>query len=266
MTDSYMKKAKMYQIFNLIGFVLTIVVNGLANALPLNGRGTGEISDSYPNLFAPAGITFAVWSVIYLGLGLFILYQFGFLSKGKKNYLDIVTRIGWSFFISSVANSTWIFAWHYDKILMSVIIMLILLISLIDIYEKINKNKPNSTIEKVTVQWVFSIYLGWISVATIANITTFLVSINWNGLGIAPAMWTMIVILVATIITLRFVFYKRDVPYALVTLWALLGILIKHVTFFEGAYKGIIIITAFSMLIITASIFAIPKGYEMQRS
>lgn len=265
MTDSYTKKVRMFQILNVIGFILTIVVNGLANILPINGKTTGEISDLYPNLFAPAGITFAIWGVIYFALGLFVIYQLGFFSKGKKDYLDLVAHIGWSFFIASLANSAWIFAWHYEKILISVLIMLILLISLIDIYEKVNKNKSKTIVERMSVQWTFSIYLAWISVATIANITTFLVSINWDGLGIPPTIWTMVVILLATMITLRFVFYKKDVPYALVTLWAFLGILIKHLTFFAGQYKGIIMITAFSMVIILLSIFAMPKAYQTQR-
>ncbi len=266
MKDSEAKKIKMFQILNVIGFILTIVVNGLANSLPINGKTTGEISDSYPNLFAPAGITFAIWGVIYLALGIFVLYQSGLFSKGRNTHKELVSRIGWSFVIASIANIAWIFAWHYEKMLISVGIMLILLITLIDIYEKINQWEANSLIEKIAVKWPFSIYLGWISVATIANITTFLVSIYWNGLGISKPAWTMMVILVATIITLRFVFYEKDIPYALVTLWAFLGILIKHVTFFEGEYKGIIIITAFSMLIIAASIFAMPKAYETQKS
>lgn len=266
MTDSYTKKVKLFQILNVIGFILTIVVNGLANTIPLNGKTTGEISDSYPNLFAPAGITFAIWGVIYFALGLFVIYQLGFFSKGKKEYVDVVSSIGWSFFIASLANAGWIFAWHYEKIFISVVIMLILLISLIDIYEKVNNNSSDAIIEKIAVQWPFSIYLSWISVATIANITTFLVNINWDGFGIAPATWTMIVILVATIITLKFVFYKKDAPYAFVTLWAFLGILIKHLTFFGGQYKGIIIITLFSMVIIFASIFAMPKAYQTERN
>lgn len=266
MTDSYVKKIKMYQILNLVGFILMIIVNGLANALPINGKSTGEISDSYLNLFAPAGLTFAIWGVIYFALGLFVIYQLGFFSKGKKEYLDVVARVGWLFFISSIANSAWIFAWHYEKILISVLIMVILLITLINLYQRINKNKASSVMEETLVRWPFSIYLSWISVATIANITAFLVSINWNGLGITEAMWTMIVILVATLITLRFVFYKKDIPYALVSVWALLGILIKHLTFFGGEYKGVIVITAFSILIIIASIFAIPKAYQTQRS
>lgn len=262
--DSYIRQAKWQQALNTIGFVVTIIVNGLANGLPLNGKTTGEILDSYPNLFAPAGITFAIWGGIYVGLGLFIIYQLGFLSKGKKGHFDIVSRIGWSFVIASVANSLWIFAWHYDKIILSVIIMFALLTSLIDIYEKLSKRQTFSIVEKITVKWVFSVYLSWISVATIANIIVFLVSVNCGGFGIPPQVWTMLVILVATALTLRFVFYKKDMPYALVTLWAFLGILIKHLTFFGGEYKGIIIMTAFCMMLIFASIYSIPKGFQMQ--
>ena len=264
--SSYTRKIKLYQLLNTIGFILTILVNGLANGLPINGKGTGEVSDAYLNLFAPAGITFAIWGLIYAALGLFVIYQLGFLSKGNNQYLEIVSDIGPSFAIASAANISWIFAWHYERFLISVLIMLVLLLSLIDIYNKINQQEADTTLEKVSVRWPFSIYLSWISVATIANITTFLVSINWDGFGIPEAIWTIIVILVATLITLKFVFYKRDIPYALVTVWALLGILIKHLTFFAGQYTGIMIITVFSMLIIIASIFAVPKAFQPQRS
>lgn len=261
-----MKKIRMYQTLNVLGFILTIVVNALANILPINGQGTGEVSDAYPNLFAPAGFTFAIWGVIYLALGLFVLYQLGLFSKGKKHHLQIVARIKWSFVIASLANSAWIFAWHYNQIFRSVLIMLILLIALLDIYEAVNKEPSQSAIEKIAVQGAFSIYLGWISVATIANITTFLVSINWNGFGISDQTWTMIVILVATVLTLIFVFNKKDIPYAFVTLWALFGILSKHLTFFKGAYKGVILVTIVSMVIILISIFVKPKAAETLRS
>jgi len=266
MMVSYMKRVKQYQVLNTLAFIITIFVNGLANSIPLNGKTTGEISDIYANLFAPAGITFAIWGLIYLGLAFFIIYQFGFLSKGKKYYLDTVSRIGNSFIIGCLANALWIFAWHYDYILISVLLMLVLLLSLIDIYQKVYQTKQNTILEKIASQWIFSVYLSWICVATIANITAFLVSIRWNGLGIPPQTWTMVVIIIATALTLRFVFYKKDVPYALVTQWAFIGIIMKHITVWASAYKGVIIMTAFCMVLIFASILAMPKGFQTQRS
>lgn len=266
MVELNMKKIRMYQTFNVLGYILTILVNALANILPINGQGTGEVSDAYPNLFAPAGFTFSIWGVIYLALGLFVIYQLGFFSKGRQEHLKIVARIKWSFLIASLANSAWIFAWHYEQMFKSVLIILILLISLLDIYEAVNKEPAQSSIERISVQGAFSIYLSWISVATIANITTFLVSINWNGFGISIQTWAMIVILVATVLTLSYVFNKHDIPYACVTLWALFGILYKHLTFFKGDYKGVIVVTIMSMVIILISIFMKPRAMETLRS
>lgn len=267
MLNSNMKKIRLYQFLNVIGFIATIVVNGLANALPLNGVRTGEVADSFPNLFTPADITFAVWGIIYLLLGLFIIYQLGFLSKGKTKHLELVYSIKWSFFIASAANVAWLFAWHYGRIFISVLIMLILLISLIDLYERANTIRLTTLFEKLSVKWAFSIYLGWISVATIANITTYLVSVNWNGFGLSEQTWTMIVLLLATVLALGFVFYKKDVAYALVTEWALFGILLKHLTVFNGQYTGVITVVAFSMIIILASIFLIkPNAFQTQRT
>ena len=266
MMVSYMKRVKRYQILNILALIITIFVNGLANSIPLNGKTTGEISDIYANLFAPVGITFAIWGIIYLGLGLFIVYQFGFLSKGKKYYLDIVSRIGNSFIIGCLANALWIFAWHYDYILISMLLMLVLLLSLIDIYQKVYQTKQNTILEKIASQWIFSVYLSWICVATVANITAFLVSIRWNGLGIPPQTWTMAVIIAITALTLRFVFYKKDIPYALVTQWAFIGIIMKHIAVWGGTYKGIIMMTAFCMILIFASVLMMPRGFQTQRS
>ncbi len=266
MIDYYVKTTRPYQILNTIAFIITIFVNGLANALPLNGKTTGEISEIYFNLFTPAAITFTIWGLIYLGLGVFIIYQLGFLTRQGKDHLHIVSRIGWHFVIASLANVGWIFTWHYQQVLLSVLMMLILLKSLIDIYGNINDKKPSNTIEKIGVQWVFSIYLSWISVATIANIMAFLTSINWNGFGIPPQIWTMAAILLATMITLKVIFHQKDIPYALVIQWAFVGILIKHMTFFASAYKGIITITIFCILLIFASILSIPRQFQTQRN
>lgn len=102
---------------NLVLFMAMIVMNYLANALPLNGKTTGELSAQYPNLFVPAGITFSIWGVIYLLLGAFVILQFRHKNK------SLAKTVGWAFAISCLLNSFWIVAWHYEYLLLSVGIM-----------------------------------------------------------------------------------------------------------------------------------------------
>jgi hypothetical protein len=171
-------------ILNLLGFLGTVVVNGLANALPLNNKTTGELSDLYPNLFVPAGLTFAIWGLIYVLLAIFVIYQLIPSVRRDAQKVDFVQRIGLLFFISSIANIGWIFAWHYEIVPLSLVLMLILLGYLIAIYLRLNIGKSEATkSEKYLVHLPFSVYLGWITIATIANVTALLVDINWNTWG-----------------------------------------------------------------------------------
>jgi len=241
--------SRLLQILNFLAFVLVIVVNVLANRIPIGGRTTGEIADMYPNLFTPAGFAFAIWGVIYLGLALFALCQAGLL-PGVNNGRAVVRDIGWLFILSSLANVSWLFAWHYDMIIVSVVFMLLLLISLIGIYQRLQNRDTVSGAEKWFVRVPFSLYFGWISVATIANITVALVSVNWNGFGISPQIWTVIVILVADLLALTFLARYRDVWYGLVTAWALFGILYRHLTFFAGQYPSVVYTSLVSIIVL----------------
>ncbi len=220
--------AKVLSILNLLAFIATIIVNGLAISLPLNGKTTGELSDLYPNLFVPAGQTFAIWGIIYLLVSAFCIYQL-ILAFQSQSDPSLITKIGPWFIISSLANCSWIFAWHYIQPFLSLIIMIILLFSLIKIYLILHhKEMIRINYRRVLVHPSFSIYLGWITVATIANTTAFLVHINWQGWGIDPQIWTIIMILVASGIGFYFGLLKRDIYYALVIIWALYGIYQKR--------------------------------------
>src|SRR4030066_2285645 len=218
-----------YALLNLIGLLAVIAVNAMATLLPLNNITTGELSDKYPNLFVPAGITFSIWGVIYLFLLLFVIYQFVAALRKSTGERGIFEKIGLLFFVSCIFNIAWILAWHYELVFLSLIIMALLLISLISIYVRLGTGKPavrNS--EKILVNIPFSVYLGWITIATIANVTAFLVKINWNKFGISDQLWTVIVIAVGVIITLAIVFSRNDIFYCLVVIWALVGILLKR--------------------------------------
>lgn len=227
------------KVFAAIAYIAMVIVNFLANALPINNRPTGEISDAYPNLFAPVGLTFSIWGLIYLLLAGYVVYQF--IAKEKKAK-EIFNKINPWFIISSLANICWIFAWHYDFIGLSVVIMAILLFTLIKMADII-RQQNFSLLERTLVCAPFSIYFGWITVATIANITVFLVSLGWNGFGIADFIWTSIILLVGALIGIWRLLKDKNIAYGLVLIWAYLGILIKHLSTngFNVQYPNIII-------------------------
>lgn len=226
------------KIIALFTYVAMVVTNYMATSLPLNNRSTGEISDAYPNLFAPDGPAFSIWGLIYLLLGIYVIYQF--INKDQR-VDNIIRKINIIFIINALANISWIFAWHYDFIGLSVILMAILLTTLIYIADILRKEQFNS-IEKFIIRAPFSIYFGWITVATIANITVFLVSIGWNGFGIADYVWMSIVLLVGAVIGILRMWKDKNAIYGLVLVWAYSWILFKHISVdgFGGQYINII--------------------------
>lgn len=245
--------------FVVITFIAMVVVNVLANSLPINGVDTGVISDSYPNLFAPAGITFAIWGLIYLLLALFTFYQLGIINKNDEISTELLNKVGILFSISSIANTIWIFTWHYQVIWLSIVFMLVILISLIKIVNAIKEERLSSK-EKFFVKLPFSIYFGWITVATIANATTLLVSLNFKGFGISETIWTVLIIIIGAIIGIITLLRNRDYFYGLVIIWAYFGIIIKHTTVFNSMYPAVIIAAIISIVfLITADIYAITK-------
>lgn len=219
-----------YSFLNFIGFLAVVSVNALAVILPINNRTTQELSDKYPNLFVPAGITFSIWGIIYILLAMFIIYQFVVAFRRSSDERGIFEKIGILFFISCIFNVSWILAWHYEIVWLSLIIMALLLISLISIYVRLGTGRQQvRNSEKILVNIPFSVYLGWITIATIANVTAFLVQINWNKFGISDQLWTVVVIAVGVIITLATVFSRNDIFYCFVVIWALVGILLKRI-------------------------------------
>lgn len=235
--DKWMKNLQI-KVVSTIAYVAMVAVNFLANGLPINNRSTGEISDAYPNQFAPAGLTFSIWGLIYLLLGGYVVYQF--VKKSQKTE-DLLTKINPLFISTSLVNISWIFAWHYDYIGLSVVLMTTLLFLLIKIAD-ILRLEQFTTREKVFIWAPFSVYFGWITVAAIANITVFLVSIDWNGFGIADYVWTSIILLVGTLIGILRTRKDKNIAYGMVLVWAYLGILLKHVSDagFGGQYPSII--------------------------
>ncbi len=238
----------------VVTYVAMITVNALANALPINGRDTGEISDSYPNLFAPAGLTFSIWGVIYFLLGAHVLYQLGlFRDSGQDGSVrgtdgrvrdaarvSLLERVGVLFSLSSLANLAWVLCWHYDFIGASAVLLVTMLVLLILITRTILAADLTRR-ELLFVRLPFSVYFGWITVATIANLTVWLVSIGWDGFGVAESTWAMVILAVGATIGTTVILRDRDIAYGLVLVWAYLGIWIKHTSAagFNGAYPAV---------------------------
>ncbi|MBP6866373.1 MAG: tryptophan-rich sensory protein [Candidatus Pacebacteria bacterium] len=232
MKNTYIK------ILTAVTYVTMVAVNFLANGLPINGRSTGDISDAYPNIFAPAGPAFSIWGLIYILLGAYVIYQF--VKKGQKTE-DLIQKINPLFIATSLANIAWIFAWHYDFIGLSVLIMATLLVLLIKIAD-ILRAEQFTSLTKILIWAPFSVYFGWITVASIANITVFLVGIGWNGFGIADFVWMSIILLVGAFIGILRMLKDKNIAYGMVLIWAYSWILFKHMSVggFDGQYPSVI--------------------------
>jgi hypothetical protein len=213
------------QITVILSVAATIVINILANALPLNGLNTGEISDRFQVFFVPAGYVFSIWGLIYIGLIAYAVFQA--LPAQREN--PRLRNTGYLVALSGLANIAWIFLWHYEQFPWTLIAMFTLLALLIVIYLRLGIGKTTvSTAETWTVQIPFSIYLGWITVATAANITDVLYFLNWDGFGISLEIWFLVVLAAVILISGLISLTRRDIAYNLVILWALVGIAVKH--------------------------------------
>jgi TspO/MBR family len=238
-------KNTLRQISVVVSVLATIVINILANVLPFNGLNTGTISDSFHVYFVPAGYVFSIWGIIYIGLIAYAVYQA--LPSHKEN--PRLQATGWWVVLGGLANIAWIFLWHYQKFVGTLVAMLFLLVTLIIVYVRLGINQLKvSPGETWAVRVPFSIYLGWITVATIANISDVLDYLNWNRFGISDATWMVIVLGAVVLITSLMNFLRTDIAYALVILWALAGIAVKFPN--EGLVT-VAVWVAFGLVVVT---------------
>lgn len=211
---------------HLIGWAFVLAVNTLANTLPINGYNTGQISAFYPNLFVPAGFTFGIWSIIYLLMTGFAITSFRHLWLGKTDAAGRLSKvISPLFLLTCLLNAGWIIAWHYLQTGLSVIIMLAFLTTLVRIYLALQPLQSGlNSLQRLFMYQFFVVYLGWISVATIANLTAWLVSLSWNGFGIPAVNYSIALITIAIALGGYFTLGRKDAAYGLVIAWALFGI------------------------------------------
>ena len=242
--------------------LLTISVNGLANALPFNGIQTGQISDKYFTLFTPAGYVFAVWGVIYLGMLAYMVYQA--LPSQRTN--PRLRAIGWWFVLGNIANTIWIFCWHWELLLPTVLLTATLLVCLVMAYLRLAPARQVPGVvtrgEWWTTHLTFSIYTAWATVATVANVCVYLVSIGWDGGFLSPASWTAILLLIATGIGLLFLTRWRDVAYVAVLIWAFVGIAVNHSDVTLVAWTA----AALAAVLVVLAIVTLARGRQAAKS
>lgn len=217
--------AVLRQIIVVITYFVTLVINGMASSGALGGTPTGEISNAYPIYFVPANLTFSIWGVIYFGLTAFVVYQA--LPSQRENKL--IKQITWPFVISNFANTVWLVLFQSEQFLLSVPVMLLILGMLLTIYLRMGMGQAVSRATYWLIQVPFSIYLGWITIATIANVSQTLFAAGYTDLGLGGATWAAIMIGIGTVIISAVIVHgKGNIPYALTTIWAIAGIIIKQ--------------------------------------
>ncbi len=216
---------KTKRLFMLLSLVITLVVNGLANTLPINNLTTGEISDRFPILFVPEGYVFSIWGLIYLALIAFAVYTL--TPKGMKD--GRIDDIAWWFVAANLFNTSWILLWHYLNFPMTLVAIIGLLISLVAIYLMLGFGKVDwSRTEKLVVELPFGIYLGWATVAVVANVSQVLYYAGWRGAPLTEPAWAVIMLVVASVLGLLMIFTRKEIAFPLVLTWAFIGIWVKQ--------------------------------------
>lgn len=223
-------KIKILAVLNLLAFAFHLTFSSLVQMGKLSKLDMAQTSAKYDTVFAPAGITFSIWGIIYLALIAFSIYHlYAAFFKANDDYRNVITNsLGLLFIVNNLATAFWLLAWLNEELLISVILMLIQLIALIMIHIRLNRLNIKSTFSfQLFTNIPLSIYLGWISIATIANISAYLKFINWTG-GISDSLWVIILIAIAALLSLFMVLVRKNIPFGLVVLWALYGIVLKR--------------------------------------
>lgn len=237
----------MHRIIPVLSLSVVLIVNFLANFLPIGGRTTGEVSSSYPSLFTPAGFTFSIWGLIYLLLITYAVYQL----LPRNSDRPIFDRINRHFVVNCAANSLWILCWHYELITLSLILMSAILISLIGIYRHILPDKIQGFRDRLFIRIPFSLYMGWITVATLANISVEQTVIGMDNWIMTKTVWVFVELALAGAVGTVMIIRYRDPIFGGVVAWAAYGITDKQVDTPEvaGAAAAVMILVLVILVI-----------------
>jgi len=222
------KKTKILAFGNLISVLFALILNYLAVVLPINNKTTGELSDQYDNFFVPAGFTFSIWGLIYLLIIAFSIYTVVESFSNDARMASLIQRLSGWFIVGNLANGLWLVFWHYEWVVLSLIVMLVILFNLLDMYYTLEYEIPNTLMINVCLTLPVSIYLAWITVATIANVTASLVSVQWDGGFWHPSTWAIGLICLSVFLGVYMIYKRQDQLFALVIAWALFGIVAKR--------------------------------------
>jgi hypothetical protein len=226
-----MKKIKAFAVFNAVCFLIQIAAAYLIQSSALGTKSVGEVSARYESLFTPAGMTFAIWGVIYTLLAMFCLYHIIIAFKHDKDHPanDDLLKIGNLFILVNLAGAAWMWVWVNEYLIASVVLIYLQLLCLGSIHRRINMYDPmRSAASKLSTMVPLSIYFGWMTIASIANSSSYLAATGWDGFGIAETKWAIILICIAVIITLVLIIGFRNYYYGLPVAWGLYGISVKR--------------------------------------
>ncbi len=253
-----MKKAKTLAILNFIFFVIAFAVSNLSQFGIFGGVTNADISNKYDTVFTPAGITFSIWGVIYLSLFAFTIYHLvrAYKDDVHSDANQDLLKIGNLFIVNNIATTFWVFAFTYEYLFTSMLLIIIQLITLLKIFINLNLFNNDKTFNnKLFTQFPLTIYFAWLCVANIANISLYLVSVNWDGFGVSPSMWAIVMILITVVLSVFIIIGKRNPFFGLVVIWALYGIVLKRTSIDEIAFNNVIL-TAWIGFVIVAVLTA----------
>ena len=204
----------------LLAVLIVLGVNAAANILPINGYETGELSDLNPTGFTPAGYVFSIWNIIYVGL---IAYGFSFIyaSTAVRERGDSIRQL---FLINAAANAAWIFAWHYRLVELSLVFMLVILVTLWFMHAKLRSQGRPTFKQAIVVDAPFSLYFGWISTATLANLGAVFYSQQFYPFALTMDQWALVTVITAIALYVWMGVITRDIIYCCVFIWASIGI------------------------------------------
>jgi len=227
-----------------------IAVNTISNnVFPLNGVPMGELSNT---LFTavqiiPADYAFAIWGLIYLGLVAFAIYQ----SQSTQRKNPGLQRSGYLLVFASLAQCAWIYLFLARLFPLSTIAMLGILLPLIGMYQQLGIGQQQVSLpERWFIHIPISLYLGWITVATVVNVAISLYSLNWDGWGIAPSVWAVMMMIVSTAIAIVITTQRHDIAFSLVVVWALIAIAVRQMDTPLIAITGVVM--AIALILISA--------------
>jgi hypothetical protein len=219
---------KSISIINFVVVLAVIFCNYYFNAIGINGNTVGSLSDQYDNLFTPAGYAFAIWGLIFLSI---LVQAIFFLIRAFRPEKDqtFIRQIGLRMAFANVLNIAWLFVWLNELTGVSVVIMLAFLITLTAIILRLNMERWDAPLKVLAfVWWPICLYIGWISVATIANISAYLTKTGFTGGPFSEVTWATIMIVVATLLALFMIYTRNMREFGAVVVWALVAIAVRH--------------------------------------